>query len=159
MRNDSGAVYMVASRLEIGRGVRQDLDAAFELYRRASSFIHEYSFLSPYYPRMYRDGSAIKCRLAHFYENGKGVAPDMDKAIYWYRQAAMKNNCIAEYNLGRIYATGQGVPIDESIAMAWMNKAEKHGFETALSKFSRLTKDASALEFDTKTHFRRNFGR
>jgi TPR repeat protein len=43
------------------------------------------------------------------YANGQGVAQDYKEAVNWYRKAAEQGDERAQYNLGVMYAIGQGV--------------------------------------------------
>ena len=46
------------------------------------------------------------------YSIGKGVPQDDAEAVRWFRLAAEQGHAYAQYNLGRMYATGEGVPED-----------------------------------------------
>ncbi|MHB1269188.1 MAG: tetratricopeptide repeat protein [Acidithiobacillus ferriphilus] len=46
------------------------------------------------------------------------------KALYWYRQSAIKGNAEGEYELGYFLSTGPDVPHDLPKAIAWLHKAE-----------------------------------
>jgi TPR repeat protein len=43
------------------------------------------------------------------YQKGQGVDQDHAQALYWYRCAAEQGYAPAQYNLGWLYAKGQGV--------------------------------------------------
>ena len=44
--------------------------------------------------------------LALCYENGRGVAKDVEKAIGWYVKSASQGNGLAAWNLGRLSESG-----------------------------------------------------
>lgn len=61
------------------------------------------------------------------YAQGKGVAKDIDKAVAWYRQAALKGHAEAQYELGRRYAGGDGVIRHPAAAESWLKKSAAQG--------------------------------
>ncbi len=51
-----------------------------------------------------------------------GACPqDLAEAARWYRLAAEQGYARAQYNLGRMYANGRGVPQDDVTAHMWLN--------------------------------------
>ena len=44
---------------------------------------------------------------------------DINKAIYWYKEAAEQNHPMAQHNLGIMYEIGEGVPEDDRKAINW----------------------------------------
>ena len=59
------------------------------------------------------------------YENGVGVAQDVDKALKLYCRAAGMGDVDAQYRLGHIHAHGRGVKRDPELAAAWFAEAIK----------------------------------
>ncbi len=53
------------------------------------------------------------------------------KAISMYELASIQGNAYAEYQLGRIYCYGDGVPRDLETSMAWLKSSADHGNEYA----------------------------
>jgi TPR repeat protein len=51
------------------------------------------------------------------------VSQDNAEAAKWYRKAADQGHANAQYNLGVMYSTGQGVPQDYVEAHKWFNLA------------------------------------
>ena len=49
----------------------------------------------------------------------------------WYRKATDEGYAEAEYNIGMLYANGQGVSRNLSQARLWMEKAAARGYEKA----------------------------
>ena len=66
------------------------------------------------------------------YEQGRGGLPQSDAlAVEWYRKAADQGDEEAQFNLGAIYANGQGVPRSFPEALRWLRKAHAQGYEQA----------------------------
>ena len=42
----------------------------------------------------------------------EGVSQNYGEALKWYRQSASQGNASAQFNLGAMYANGEGVPQD-----------------------------------------------
>jgi TonB family protein len=61
--------------------------------------------------------------LGVMYESGKGVPPDLNEALKWYRLAAEQGYAGAQNNLGLIYALGRGAPRDPILAYMWFSLA------------------------------------
>jgi uncharacterized protein len=51
------------------------------------------------------------------------VPQDYAEAVRWYRKAAEQGLANAQFNLGLMYAKGQGVPQDYAEAPMWLNLA------------------------------------
>lgn len=66
---------------------------------------------------------------------GEGIAAydrgDYEKALMEFSRAAEQGNAAAQFNLGLMYATGQGVPKDEQQAVHWYRKAAEQGDASA----------------------------
>ena len=62
---------------------------------------------------------------------GYGMPQDPKQAAYWYRQAADKGHPEAQFNLGRLYATGTGVKRDEEQAARWVSASAAQGYAPA----------------------------
>ena len=56
----------------------------------------------------------------------------------WYRKAAEQGDAAAQFNLGVMYANGEGVPEDYVKAYAWMNLAAAQGQKDAVKSKDRL---------------------
>jgi TPR repeat protein len=57
------------------------------------------------------------------YDEGKGVLLDDKEAVKWYRKAADQGHASAQYNLGLMYAYGEGVLKSMAQAKYWIQKA------------------------------------
>ena len=58
---------------------------------------------------------------------GVGAYKNNAEAIKWFRKAAMQGYAKAQYNLGVMYANGEGVPEDDAEAANWYRKAAMQG--------------------------------
>lgn len=56
-----------------------------------------------------------------------GVAKDYEKAVYWWKKAALQDSEISQFNLGMMYSRGQGVLKDDKEAVKWWRKAAGNG--------------------------------
>ena len=56
---------------------------------------------------------------------------DIQKAISMFELAAEQGNSYAEYQLGKIYCFGQGVPQDLEVGAEWLRTSASHGNEYA----------------------------
>jgi TPR repeat protein len=61
--------------------------------------------------------------LAIMYSNGEGVDSDMDKAVYYYTEAAEQGHSDAQSTLGQMYYYGEDVEKDIKTAINWYEKA------------------------------------
>ena len=90
---------------------RGDYTAALSAWRRAAEQSH----------------AEAEFRLGALYENGRGVAKDLEQARSWYARAAEHGSQKAQFNLGHMYATGTGVARDEAEAARWYRRAAELG--------------------------------
>jgi hypothetical protein len=57
-----------------------------------------------------------------------GPAPqDYASAREWYQRAADQNHRLAQFNLGQMFAHGQGMPVSNSMAVMWIRRAAEGG--------------------------------
>ncbi len=66
------------------------------------------------------------------------VPPKYDEAAVWFRRAAHQDSATAQWFMGRLYASGSGVPKDPMLAHMWYSLAAAQGHKAAL-------KDSNAL--------------
>ena len=75
----------------------------------------------------------------------QGVAtPQRAQARYWYRQAADAGLAAAQYNLGTIYAQGEGVLLDDEQAFQWFFLAAVQEYLPARKALRAVVKRMSA---------------
>lgn len=70
---------------------------------------------------------AAQTALASCYDLGIHVKPDGKESIRWLTKAANQGYAPAEYEVGRIYLYGRGIPIDYAQALVWERKAAEQG--------------------------------
>ena len=63
------------------------------------------------------------------------------KAAKLFREAAEQGHVSAQFNLGVMYETGQGVPEDKAEAIKWIRKAAEQGDEDAKTWLGINTKE------------------
>ncbi len=69
--------------------------------------------------------------VAHRYERGRGVDPDLQKAVEWLRKCASAGNPACQARLGILYFEGRGVPQDHRKALALLKPAAAAGIPVA----------------------------
>jgi uncharacterized protein len=79
---------------------------------------------------------------------GYGIEQDQKQAAYWYRKAAEQGHPEAQYNLGRLYATGAGVPRDQDEALRWVRAAASQGYAPAQARFGLRYATGSGIPQD-----------
>ncbi|MYC82424.1 MAG: sel1 repeat family protein, partial [Acidobacteria bacterium] len=57
---------------------------------------------------------------------------DDREAVAWYRRAAEQGLAATQNNLGAMYGSGRGVPMDFVKAYAWLSLAADQGFTSAV---------------------------
>ena len=118
-KGDARAKVELAFCYYQGTGVGQDLQAAFEWFKRAGEENEEPEALG---------------YLGFCYENGYGVAPDYAKAAEWYEKAIEKGNEMFLYylcNIGTKYMQGVGLEQDLEKAFEIFNLLAKHDNDIA----------------------------
>ena len=63
---------------------------------------------------------------------------DIQKAISMFELAAEQGNSYAEYQLGKLYCFGQGVPQDLEVGMEWLKVSASHGNEYASALLEKV---------------------
>ena len=94
-----------------GDGVQADPGKAFSLYQQSA---------------MLGDLPSA-CNLGVMFIDGCGTEQDLAAGIWWLRWAARKGEAKAQYNMGRAYSYGEGVPKNRRRALAWLGKAAEQG--------------------------------
>lgn len=89
-----------------------------------------------------REGRAETCAtLAHYYETGQGVAPNMTKAVELYAQSCRGYYVDACSHLAMLYDIGMGVPRDFGQAAHLYEQACALGDAWACDRKARLSSD------------------
>lgn len=80
--------------------------------------------------------------LAQAYLCGEGTEQDDNKAVYWYEQASLKGNSLAQYKLGMIYYYGEdnglNIKKDTKYAIQLFKKAAEGGNKDAVAELDKL---------------------
>lgn len=99
-----------------GIGVQQNKAMAFRLYSQAAA---------------QNEPSALNSLGLCYNNNNSGVTKNPEKAAYYFRRAADLGFAKAQYNLGRCYYHGIGVPMDMEKSREWISKAAAQGNQEA----------------------------
>ena len=123
---DSGeslAQFRLGTLYESGQGIPQDYEQAARWYQKAAE--QEGAAAEPEDPGS-QGNSVVNAQLflgslyAQAHQN-------YEEAAKWYRKAADHGDHDAEVLLGKMYATGQGLPRDYTEAVNWFRKAAMQG--------------------------------
>ncbi len=69
--------------------------------------------------------------LGIMYQNGQGVAADINQSVKWYCKAAEQGHADVQEMLGQMYREGWGVARDLAEAAKWFGKAAAQGNKNA----------------------------
>ena len=81
---------------------------------------------------------------------GYGMAQDQKQAAYWYQLAAEKGHAEAQYNIARLYATGNGIPHDEEQAARWVRAAASQGYAPAQARLGIRYANGQGMQEDAR---------
>jgi len=109
------AQYKVGEMYEMGSGVSKDETVALSWFEKAAAQGHKKSSYKLLYLEIKSNG------LNDFTKSQLGVL----------RQESASGNANAQYFLGKMYATGIGVPKSLNNALTWLNKATFNGIPEA----------------------------
>ncbi|KAG2192907.1 hypothetical protein INT47_011149 [Mucor saturninus] len=113
---NSAALYTLGLIHMQGLGIRENYCDAFKCFTKSSQ-------------QGYSKGQA---QLGLCYLNGIGTAKDLAKAKECFEEAAHNDdNPSAQYHLGCIYSTGQGVKVNHKLAFHWFLKSARQRFPDA----------------------------
>jgi TPR repeat protein len=72
-------------------------------------------------------------------QQGYGGEKSLTKAIGYFKKAGQAGYALSQYTLGELYYYGdEGVPVDKTLAGAWLLAAAKHGYPDALYAVGRM---------------------
>jgi TPR repeat protein len=87
--------------------------------------------------------------LGHEYRYGfSGLPSDVSEAIKWYRAAAEQGDAYGQYNLGAVYANGEGMPKDDAEAVKWWRMAADQGLANAQYNLGFMYADGRGVPKD-----------
>jgi len=109
------AQYKVGEMYEMGNGVTKDLGVAQSWYEKSAAQGHKKSSYKLLYLEIQTNG------LNDFTKSQLGIL----------RQESVAGNADAQYFLGKMYASGVGVPKSLNNALTWLNKATFNGIPEA----------------------------
>jgi len=158
------AQYDMGVMFSKGEGIYKDLEEARHWYEKAAAQGHGYAFynlgvvwergygVSPdwtraesYYEKAVAQGVAKAAyNLAnHYYKGG-----DLKKAFEYYRRAAELGHTGARFHLGWLYAHGEGVEQNLSLAKKWYREAALNGSRQGALNYGLMLKDQGDPEAD-----------
>ncbi len=115
--NNEKAKYRLASLLENGKGVEKNIDRAIQLYRESAH-------------AGYLKAQSQLGWLLIFSEEIK--KKEVKEGLDWLTRAVQQGSQVAQYNLGRCYASGIGVPKNDSTAFEYFNQSAKQGYRASV---------------------------
>ena len=129
--NDALELLVAMSSDEIGPLTKARILIAKEEYSRAISSLLQLTNTSIGDNKI--QGKAFT-QLGWIYEMGKGVEPDLNKASFYFSEAARIGDPEAMYALAVMYLTGKGKEQNKELGNEWMRKSAELGFKKALGK-------------------------
>jgi len=81
---------------------------------------------------------------------GYGMPRDPKQAAYWYQLAADQGHAEAQFNLGRLYSSGQGVKHDREQAARWTSASATQGYAPAMADLGARYAIGSGVAHDGK---------
>jgi hypothetical protein len=93
-----------------------------------------------------KGNAEAQLKLAQMYQEGKGVAQNLQEAVNWSKKAAEQGLAQAQLFLGQMYASGKGVAKDVKEATKWLQKAADQGLQAAKDEITKLGAAAPSLD-------------
>ena len=107
-------------------------DDDVKIYNEACSMIRGKKYKNAYVVfRLMSSNPYGQNGLGVCYAYGLFVEKDMEKAAYWFKNAAHKGLSLAQFNLGNCYYHGNGVTEDRKLAYYWYKRADEQGLSIA----------------------------
>ncbi|MFT4090885.1 MAG: hypothetical protein QM645_09140 [Asticcacaulis sp.] len=127
------AQYNLARLYESGSGVEQNAHLALEWDSHAA-----------------RNGHASALyEMAVRYDSGTdGLSKDQNKALVYYKEAALKNQTDAQNALGVTFYSGEGVSADHTTARRWFEQAAMRGQSDAMFNLGVMLMNGEGGEKD-----------
>ncbi len=127
-----------------------------EIIKRADVFFKtkDYAGAFPLYKQAAELGNAsAQVAVGNYFLNGwQPVKPDYKIAKEWFEKAADRNNAVAWNQLGSMYSSGKGVPVDKKKALDCFEKAASFGHALAASNAGVMYHMGSGTEVIIKKH-------
>ncbi|KAI9013148.1 hypothetical protein BC832DRAFT_528481, partial [Gaertneriomyces semiglobifer] len=103
---DATAHQHLADMYEKGAGIHRDEGMAFLYYRKAAE-----------------KGNATGSATVPDGKGGRTPINTLERAFFWYHQAALQGFQPAQFAISGMYRTGAGVPVDPVMADKWAQAA------------------------------------
>lgn len=140
-----GARLKLAKMYELGLGVPRNEAAAFDLYQRLTENNWELSNFHPAAPYI---GQSLAA-LGVYYLNGIkeiGLKPDVDRAVaHFSRAAEYFGDSRAQYELAKLYLSGEGGTRDAKRAVSWLYNAARKDHAPAQALLGQLLWEGSIV--------------
>ena len=115
------------------------VDDGTDVYPKAVESLREPEVEPDPQVRQFLHEAAIRGSVDAVYGVGKQyLKTDVQKAISMFELAAEQGNSYAEYQLGKIYCFGQGVPQNLEAGMEWLKASASHGNEYASALLEKV---------------------
>ena len=115
------------------------VDDGSDVYPKAVESLREPEVESSPEVKQFLHEAAIRSSVDAVYGVGKQyLKTDIQKAISMFELAAEQGSSYAEYELGKIYCFGQGVPQNLEIGMEWLKASATHGNEYAAQLLEKV---------------------
>ena len=115
------------------------VDDGSDVYPKAVESLREPEVEPDSEVRQFLHDAAIRGSVDAVYGVGKQyLKTDIQKAISMFELAAEQGNSYAEYQLGKIYCFGQGVPQNWEVGMEWLRASASHGNEYASALLEKV---------------------
>lgn len=144
VRNLSSEQKREALRGAIGRVVKITLQRGDALPQEVD--ITLLSFPDSLLPAAYNGDAKSAELLGGFYEFGPPSSRDPKQALYWYTKAANLDGDVAEFEIGIMYLTGNGVIKDQKTAAEWFRKSAHHAYAPAEYQLGRMYDEGVGVE-------------
>lgn len=86
--------------------------------------------------------------LANLYYAGLGVEENIEKAFYYYGQAAKQGDADAANNFADMYLNGEATDVDEVLALKWFRIAAEQGVVEAMFTLGMMYEQGLGTEAD-----------
>ena len=115
------------------------VDDGSDVYPKAIKSLREPKVEPDPEVKQFLHDAAIRGSVDAVYGVGKQyMKTDIQKAISMFELAAEQGNSYAEYQLGKIYCFGQGVPQNLEVGMEWLKASASHGNEYAAQLLEKV---------------------
>ena len=115
------------------------VDDGSDVYPKAAESLREPEVEPGPEVKQFLHEAAIRGSVDAVYGVGKQyLKTDIQKAISMFELAAEQGNSYAEYQLGKLYCFGQGVPQNLEVGMEWLRASASHGNEYAAQLLEKV---------------------